>query len=478
MSGGVVATSQPLAARAGAQMLREGGSAADAAVAAAAVLAVVEPNSAGPGGDLFALYWSGGRLHGLNASGWAPAGDPLVTVPGAVDGWARLHERFGRLPFAHVLEPAAEIAERGFVVTEVIRGMWREEEALLARDPDSARTFLRDGRAPDGVFDNPDLARTLRLLQAEGPRAFYEGEIARAIVEKLGGAMTPADLAEFESEWVEPISTTYRGHEVHQMPPNTQGFAVLEMLNLLEAYELDPAEQWHLMVEAKKLAYADLERHNADPRFADVPVGRLISKEHAAALRERIDRWRASEVAGANVGGSDTIALVAADAQGDMVSLIYSVYTGFGSGLTVRGFVLHNRGALFSHPPNEAAPRKRPFHTLIPGFVTRDGAPLLAFGTPGGSAQPQTQLALLVNLIDHGMDVQAAIDAPRFVHDQATNVLGLEPELYERVGERLAALGHRVERSGPLGGLQAIRLDDGVYRAGSDRRKDGEVALS
>jgi gamma-glutamyltranspeptidase/glutathione hydrolase len=313
---------------------------------------------------------------------------------------------------------------------------------------------------------------------AEGPRAFYEGEIAQAIVDKLGGAMTPADLAEFESEWVEPISTTYRGHEVHQIPPNAQGFAVLEMLNLLEGYELDPDDQWHLMVEAKKLAYADLERHNADPRFAEVPVERLISKAHAAALRERIDPRRASEAAGARVGGNDTIALVAADGAGDMVSLIYSVYTGFGSGLTVRGFALHDRGVLFSRPPNDPAPRKRPFHTLIPGFVTRDGAPLLAFGTPGGSAQPQTQLALLVNLIDHGMDVQAAIDAPRFVHDQATNAVGLEPELYERVGERLAALGHRVERSDPLGGLQAIRLDDGVYRAGSDRRKDGEVAFS
>lgn len=537
---GIVATSQPLAAQAGLKMLQHGGTAADAAVAGAAALAVVEPNSTGLGADLFAIYYSAsdGKLHGINASGWAPAawtpeyfdgvgfdestglpedGVHSITVPGAIDGWSRLQRRFGRLSFARALGPAVRLAEQGFGVTENIHSQWQDTVPLLRRDPDSVATFLRGGEAPAlySIFRNPEVGRALRLLQQDGPGAFYRGDIGRAIVAKIraiGGAMTMDDLREFRSEWVDPISTNYHGYDVYEMPPNTQGFVELEMLNILETCvpelgydlaQLGPRSPryWHFLVEAKKLAYDDLERYNADPRFAEVPLRRLISKEYAATLCDKIDPAQASTPTMKVSVSSDTIAIMAGDRWGNMVSLIYSNFASFGSGVTVPGygFVLHNRGSLFSldpDHPNVVAPRKRPFHTLVPAFVMKDGKPVLAFGTPGGSGQPQSHLSALINVIDLGMNVQAASDAARFEHDQESNQLDIESNLYELVGRQLAAMGHTVRsvNGDGMGGLQLVQFTpapgarapkgnsikgdppvNGVYRAGSDMRKDGQA---
>jgi gamma-glutamyltranspeptidase/glutathione hydrolase len=531
---GMVATSQSLATQAGLEILREGGNAADAAVAAAAELALMEPESTHLGADMFALYYDAEdrRVHGLNASGWAPrawtpeyfaakgyddelpyTGADSITVPGAVDGWDRLLRRFGTMRFKQVLAPAIRDAEQGFGITERINSDWRGGVDLLRRDPDSAETFLVDGEAPPlySIWRNPDLADTYRVLQRKGRDAFYEGEIARAIVDKVraaGGAMTLADLRDFESEWVDPISTTYKGFEVLQTPPNSQGFAVLEMLNILEQcvpeLGLDLAtlgprspQFWHLLIEAKKLAFTDLDRYNADPRFADVPVDRLISKEYARTLCERIDPERASTPSvGVDYEGG-TVYVAAADRWGNMVSFIYSIYDVFGSGLTVpgHGFVLHNRGALFSldpESPNVVAPRKRPFHTIIPGFVLKDGKPVMAFGNMGGSVQVQAQVTELVNMIDLGMNVQAAGDAARFRHDQGPNRVQLESKLFDLVGPQLTEMGHSLRRANGsvMGGYQAIHFTPdpeartsggdrpvrGVYRGGSDLRKDGQVA--
>jgi gamma-glutamyltranspeptidase/glutathione hydrolase len=518
---GMVATSQALASQAGLRILQQGGNAADAAVATAAELALVEPESTHLGADMFALYYSARdrKLYGLNASGWAPEawtreyftgrgleemptrGPDTVSVPGAVDGWHRLLQRFGTMSFREVLEPAVRDAEQGFAITERVHSDWRDTVSKLRQDPDSAETFLVDGEAPElySVFRNPDLARTLRTLQRRGRDAFYEGDIARAIVRKLrdlGGSMTYDDLRDFRSEWVKPISTNYHGYDVFQIPPNTQGFATLEILNILETCvprlgfdlaALGPRSPqfWHLLVEAKKLAYVDLEAYNGDPRFTDVEreLERLLSKDYAASLCERIDPDRASTpTVTADIEGG-TVYLAAADRWGNMVSFIYSIYNSFGSGITVpgHGFVLHDRAALFSldpDSPNVVAPRKRPFHTIIPAFVMKDGEPVLAFGSMGGSVQPQAQVSELVNMIDLGMNVQAAGDAARFRHDQEPNVLRLESQLYDLVGEPLAAMGHVVRRTdgGLVGGYQAIHHEDGVYRAGSDLRKDGAAA--
>ena len=537
---GIVATSQPLAAQAGLKMLQHGGTAADAAVAGAAALAVVEPNSTGLGADLFAIYYSARdrKLHGINASGWAPAawtpeyfkglgfdettGPPedgvhSITVPGAIDGWWRLQRRFGRLSFARALNPALRLAEQGFGMTENIHSQWQDTVPLLRRDPDSAATFLRAGEAPAlySIFKNPEVGSALRLLQQDGPDAFYRGDIGRAIVAKIraiGGAMTMDDLREFRSEWIDPISTNYHGYDVYEMPPNTQGFVELEMLNILETCvpklgydlaQLGPRSPryWHFLVEAKKLAYDDLDRYSADPRFVQVPLDRLISKEYAATLCHKIDPAQASTPTMKVSVSSDTIAIMAGDRWGNMVSLIYSNFEGFGSGVTVPayGFVLHNRGSLFSldpDHPNVVAPRKRPFHTLVPAFVMKDGKPVLAFGTPGGSGQPQSHLSALINVIDHGMNVQAATDAARFEHDQESNLLDIESNLYEVVGPQLATMGHTVKsvNGDGMGGLQLVQFTpapgerapkgnsikgdppvNGVYRAGSDMRKDGEA---
>lgn len=517
---GVVATSQPLGAQAGLQILQRGGNAVDAAIAAAAVMNVVEPGSAGLGGDVFAIVWlaKDHKLIGLNGSGRAAAGATLehlaqrgykdhmpqhgidsVTVPGAVDGWDALLKRAGTMTFKEVLQPAVELAEEGFAVTERIQHDWVDGAEVLAADPDAVKTYLIDGKPPQtySVFRNPDLARAFRVLQAQGRDAFYSGEIAAAILAKsrsLGGTMTPEDLARTRATWESPISTNYHGYDVYELPPNTQGFAVLEMLNIAEVCgeklgvdlrALGPRSPlyWHFLVEAKKLAYADLYAYNADPEFAPAPVSRLISKSYAAGLCKRIDLKKAStpEPKGDPVGG--TVYIAAADRWGNMVSFIYSIYDTFGSGITVPGygFVLNDRAGLFSldpHSPNRIAPGKRPFHTLVPGFVMKNGEPLTAFGLMGGGQQAQGHFQVLTSMIDLGANVQAASDAARFAHGQASNILSLESSLYELVGAPLKEMGHQVmpANGDDMGGYQAISVLGGVYRAASDHRKDGLAA--
>jgi gamma-glutamyltranspeptidase / glutathione hydrolase len=539
---GVVTTSQPLASQAGLQILRQGGNAFDAAVASAAVLNLVEPASAGVGGDLFVIAWVAKEktLIALNASGRAPAGAtpdhlaargfknhmPLhgidsATVPGAVDGWDALLKRAGTMTFKETLEPAAILAEQGFAVTERIRNDWIYGATVLANDPDSVKTYLIDGKPPKiyDVFRNPDLAHTFRLLQAQGRDVFYKGEIGQAIIAKsraLGGTLTPDDLANTRATWETPLSTNYHGYDIFEMPPSTQGFAALEMMNILEVCApklkqnlaaLGPRSPayWHFLVEAKKLAYTDLYAFNADPAFASVPISRLISKSYAAELCGRIDMKRAGtpQSKGDPVGG--TVYLAVADRWGNMVSFIYSIYDSFGSGITVPGygFVMNDRGALFSldrNSPNLIAPRKRPFHTLLPGFLMKDGQPVMAFGLMGGGQQAQGHAQVLIDMIDLGANPQAASDAARFTHAQASNTLSLESNLFNLVGARLQAMGHKVESANgeDMGGFQAIWFQPsaadsaasagaitttgaseqpiaGVYRAASDHRKDGEA---
>lgn len=439
-----------------------------------------------------------------------------VTVPGAVDGWDVLLKRAGTMTFRETLAPAAALAEEGFGITERIHNDWIYGATVLADDPESVATYLVGGQPPQtyDLFRNPALARTFRLLQGQGRDAFYKGEIAKAIVDKskaLGGTMTMEDLANTRATWETPLSTNYHGYDVYEMPPNTQGFAVLEMLNILEVCApklgtslaaLGPRSPayWHLLVEAKKLAYTDLYAFNADPAFASVPVARLISKAYAAELCTRIDPYKAStpQAKGDPVGG--TVYLTVADRWGNMVSFIYSIYDSFGAGITVPGygFVLNDRGALFSldpKSPNVIAPRKRPFHTLLPGFLMKDGLPVMAFGLMGGSQQAQGHAQVLVDMIDLGANPQAASDAARFTHRQASNELDLESALFDLVGAPLEAMGHHVESANgdDMGGFQAIwflpyrvkgtasgsgpadQSIGGIYRAASDHRKDGEA---
>jgi gamma-glutamyltranspeptidase/glutathione hydrolase len=535
---GVVATSDPLAAEAGVEILRKGGNAIDAAVAAAAVLDVTSQNDTGIGGDLFALVYiaSEKKLYALNSAGWAPAGwtpeffrnqlgvDRMpgsgvnaATVPGAISGYDAMLSRFGTMGFRETFARAAQLADEGWGLAERRHSDLAGAARGLRGDPDSDRTFLVNGEAPPlySVISNPDLASALRLIQEHGRDGFYRGPIADAIVAKVqagGGVMTKADLADFQSEWVDPISVNYHGYDVFELPPPGQGFAALEMLNILEvcapAHGLDLRElgptspdYWHFMVEAKKLAYSDLQAYNADPKFSDVPVDRLLDKAYAATLCDRIDMQHASEpsVRGGLDGG--TIYLTAADRWGNMVSLIHSVFSVYGSRVTVPpyGFVLHNRGSPFSldpSHPNVVAPHKRPFHSIIAGFVMKDGAPLMTFGNMGGSVQPETHAQHMVNVIDHGMNVQMTTDAARFTHSQGSNVLSLEENLYNLVGRALEARGHEVRSvdGGAVGGYQGILFTvdpslpvpppgresverdlpvNGVYRAGSDHRKDG-----
>ena len=537
---GVVTTSDPLAAQAGLDIMRRGGNAIDAAVAAGAVLDVTSQNDTGIGGDLFALVWSARdkKLYALAAAGWAPtgwtpqffterlkvksvpnSGVNAATVPGAIAGYDALLKRFGTRGFQETFEPAARIAEEGWGLAERRHADLRGAVKGLLADSDSRQTFLTGDSSPAlySVIRNPGLAKALRLIQQRGRDAFYRGEIADAIVRKVeanGGVMNHADLAEFEPEWVEPISTNYHGYDVFQLPPPGQGLAALEMLNILEVCvpklgfnlaSLGPADPmyWHLLVEAKKLAYADLLARNADPKFATVPVAELLSKSYAAGLCSRINPNRAAKpgVTGGTDGG--TIYLTTADRWGNMVSLIHSVFSVYGSRATVApyGFVLHNRGSAFSldpRSPNLVAPRKRPFHTIIAGFVMKDGQPLMTFGNMGGSVQPETHAQHMVNLIDLGMNVQMTTDAARFTHNQTGNVLSLEANLFGLVGAALKAKGHEVRsvNGGAVGGYQGIlftrdpnlpspsfdeasiaedRPVNGLYRAGSDHRKDGQA---
>ena len=534
---GMVTTSQPLAAQAGLRILQKGGNAFDAAVATAAVLNVVEPESAGLGGDVFVIAWSAKekKLIALNGSGRAPSGATLarmstkaqdghmplhgidsVTVPGAVDAWDALLKRAGTLSFKEVLEPAAMLASQGFGVSERIQHDWAEGTELLSADPDSAKTYLIHGQAPAryGLFRNPDLAHAFRVLQAKGRAAFYDGEIAQAMLRKssaLGGTLTAQDLHDTHATWEQPLSTNYHGYDVYEFPPNTQGFATLEMLNILEVCapklgvdlrSVGPPspDYWHLLVEAKKLAYADLYAYNGDPGFTSVPVARLISKTYATEQCARINMRKAMtpEPKGDPVGG--TVYLATADRWGNLVSFIYSIYDTFGSGITVPGygFVLNDRGALFSldpKSPNVVAPHKRPFHTLLPGFVMKGGAPLMAFGLMGGSQQAQGHVQVLIDMLDLSANPQAASDAARFSHAQASNTLYLESNLFATVGAPLSARGHQVVAANgeDMGGFQAIevmpypadsappeaRSSDkpfpGVFRGASDHRKDGEA---
>ena len=535
---GMVVTSQPLAAQAGLQVLMRGGNAIDASVAAAAVLNLVEPMMVGMGGDLFAVIYiaKDKKIYVLNASGTAPTGatvarfnalgyrwDPKnwgptsgmpfygilpVTVPGAAWGWEAVLKRFGTLTFKEVLEPAAQYAEHGFPVSERIAHDWQMPNALPLEkcctepDPDSIKTWYVNGRPPRAgqIFKNPDLARTFRLLEAKGADVFYKGEIAAAIVAKsraLGGTMTLEDLANYKGEWVQPAHTKYRGVDILELPPPSQAWAANEMLNILQACvpqwtpgqtlaSLGPTnpKYWHLLVEAKKLAYADLFRFNADPNFVAVPTARLLSESYAASLCGKVNPQRASTPGpAANVAQSgDTIVLSAADGDGNMVSWVNSNFAEFGSGITVPGygFILHNRGALFTldpKSPNVIEPHKRPFNTLSAGFAMQGGAPLMTVTLMGGDMQAQGHAQMLIDILDLGANVQAASDMARFRHSQIANVLSLEAPLYDLVGPQLNAMGHVVKsvNGEDLGGVQSIMVVDGYYRSGSDFRKDGEA---
>jgi gamma-glutamyltranspeptidase/glutathione hydrolase len=506
---GMIATSQPLASAAGLRVLQQGGNAVDAAVAAAAVLCVVEPMMLSPGGDMFAIVWDAKKkeLKALNASGRAPqaasidelkkrgidqmptSGIHTVTVPGAVDGWAKLIERYGTMSLAQVLQFAIEYAERGFPVTDVIAADW--QVGLSHKDhPDFAATFLPNGKppAPGEIFTNKNLAATLRKIAAQGPDVFYRGEIAAKIVKFLneeGGLHTRRDFANQTSNWVDPISVNYRGYTVYEVPPNTQGLAALQMLNILEGYDLKPlghntAEYLHLLTEAKKLAFIDRARHIADPDFYRAPLDRLLSKDYAAELRKRIDLGRiANQSSTGPRGGEDTTYLTVVDKDRNVVSFIQSIFSAFGSGLVAAdtGIVLHNRGAGFSFDPahpNKLEGGKRPFHTIIPAMAFKDGRPWLSFGVMGGDMQAQGHVQVLLNLIDFGMDVQQAGEQPRFRHFDSG--LALESAIGADVRKALEAKGHRLTISpGMFGGYQAIMIDPktGALFGGSDPRKDG-----
>jgi len=523
----MAATSQPLATQAALDIMRAGGSAVDAAIGANAVLGLMEPTGSGIGGDLFALVWDAeaGQLYGLNGSGRSPAAlsleefrrrglehvppyGPLpVTVPGAVDGWFTLHQRFGRLPMREVLAPAIGYARDGFPVSELIAHYWALSVPRLQQWAGFRDTFMPNGRAPrtGEMFRNPALANTYEMLAEGGRDVFYRGEIARridAFMKREGGFLRYDDLAAHHSEWVQPVSTTYRGVRVWELPPNGQGIAVLQLLNILEGYDLEAmgfgsAEYLHHFIEAKKLVFEDRARFYADPDFNRIPIAQLVSKDYAAKRRALIDPRRAArrvEAGNPALEEGDTIYLTTADADGNMVSLIQSNYRGMGSGLSPDGlgFILQDRGELFDLEEgrfNSYAPRKRPFHTIIPAFVTRDGKPWLSFGVMGGATQPQGQAQIIINLLDFGMGLQEAGDAPRVVHTGSSQPTGermdnggnvyLESGIGYRAVRELLGRGHRVGfRRGGFGGYQAIMRDpeSGVYYGASESRKDGQAA--
>jgi gamma-glutamyltranspeptidase/glutathione hydrolase len=517
---GLIATSQPLASAAGLRVLQQGGNAVDAAVTAAAILAVVEPTQTGIGGDLFAIVYDAKtkQIRGLNASGRSPrAATPAefrrrkldeipyrgvlsVSVPGVVDGWNELMTKYGTIGLGRALEPAIGYARDGFGVSEIIASQWVAEEKLLAQDPPAAAVFLPNGRAPrmGEVYKNPRLAATLDEIARNGRDAFYRGTIARAIaadMKRRDGLITEADLAEHRSDWVDPISTNYRGYDVLELPPNTQGLFALEMLNILEGYDLkslghNSAAYLHTLVEAKRIAFADRAAWLAESIPPDV-MKTLLSKEYAAARRKEIDPNRAAQdytplntPRGTGRGDfpiarGDTIYMTVVDRDGNAVSLIQSIFEAFGAGIVAgdTGIALHNRGGLFtldaSHP-NVIAPGKRPLHTLVPAMVMKDGRPWLSFGVMGGDMQPQGHVQVLINLIDFGMNIQEAGEAARFRHSAAG--LAVESAIPPDVRAALEARGHKVISSpGVFGGFQGILMDPktGVLMGGSDVRKDG-----
>ncbi|ADN75709.1 gamma-glutamyltransferase 2 [Ferrimonas balearica DSM 9799] len=523
---GMAATSQPLATQVALDILQSGGNAIDAAIAANAVLGLVEPTGCGIGGDLFAIVWDGETqtLHGLNASGRSPKSltldtfkemglerippyGPLpVSVPGAVDGWFELSERFGKLPMSQLLKPAIDYAERGFIVSDLIAYYLERSAPRLGKYDGFAETFMPDGRMPAAGerFRNPGLAYSYKLLAREGRDAFYRGEIARRIDEYMkaqGGYLSYDDLASHRSEWVDPVSVDYRGVTLWELPPPGQGIAALQILKLLEGYDLaamgrDSAEFVHTFVEAKKLAFADRAKFYADPAFVEVPVAELISTEYAEARRSEIGPTAAKAVEPGNPAllHGDTIYLTTADRYGNMVSLIQSNYRGMGSGMTPPGlgFVLQDRGELFTLTPGEAntyAPGKRPFHTIIPAFATRDGKPWLSFGVMGGATQPQAHAQIIINMVDFGMNLQEAGDAPRILHTGSSQptgevmrdggVVSLESGFSYHTRRELMKRGHVMQENlGGYGGYQAIEFNPATnsYIGASESRKDGQAA--
>ena len=558
---GMVAASQPLAAQVGLDILKKGGNAIDAAVATAATLTLMEPMNVGPAGDLFAIVYVAkeNKLYALNASGMAPTGQTVarmnaagyaasektrgpgsgmpsggiltVTVPGAVWGWDEVLHRFGTMTFKETLQPAIDYAEQGFPVSERIAHDWRLPPGLTPSpgdvrgccteiDPDAAATWYIDGKPPEPgqIFRNLGLAKTYRILQQKGRAGFYTSEVAQAIVAKskaLGGTMTMEDLAGYAGEWVTPAATVYHGYDISTLPPPAQTWATGELLNILEVCvpswtngqslaALGPAnaKYWHLVVEAKKLAFQDLYRYNGDPNFVEVPLDRLLSKEYARSLCGRVDPNHAAQLPKSSADGTgDTIVLSTADRWGNMVAWVNSLYSSFGSGIVVPGYgiTLHNRGGLFTldaASPNAIAPHKRPFNTLSAAFVTQNAQPSpmrMTVTLMGGDMQAQGIAQVLLNVLDLGANVQAATDMARFRHNQMPNVLGLESALFRLVGGPLKAMGHQVESidGDTVGGYQSIlftpgpnapagrggALDPitGFYRGGSDHRKDGQA---
>jgi gamma-glutamyltranspeptidase/glutathione hydrolase len=524
---GMAATSQPLATQIALDILKAGGSAADAAIAANAALGLMEPTGCGIGGDFFAIVWDASKqeLTGLNASGRSPKSldlqyfkdqgldsipprGPLpVSVPGTVDGWFELHAKYGRLPMDEVLAPAITYASNGFPVSEYIAYGWALNAENLKEFPGFADTFMPDGKSPakGQLFKNPRLANTYQTIANEGRDAFYKGEIAKKIdsyMTEHGGFLRYEDLAAHRSEWVTPVSTNYRGYDIYELPPNGQGIAALQLLNILEGFDIKSmgfgsAEYVHTFVEAKKIAFEDRAKFYADTDFVDVPVDTLISKEYAAERRKLIDSSKAamSYAAGdALLEAGDTIYLAVADKDGNMVSLIQSNYRGMGSGMTPGdlGFVLQDRGELFSLTEGHAnvfEPGKRPFHTIIPSFIMKDGKPWISFGLMGGAMQPQGHAQIVINMIDFGMGLQAAGDAARIRHSGSSQPTGsqmtsggvvhLETTFSEATRDALEKMGHTLgESDGGFGGYQAIMWDEdqGVYYGASESRKDGHAA--
>ncbi|MGS2721433.1 gamma-glutamyltransferase [Paraglaciecola aestuariivivens] len=520
----MVATSQPLATQVGLEVLRQGGNAIDAAIAANAMLGLVEPTGSGIGGDLFAIVWDAKtqKLYGLNASGRSPqsltlehfklqgldkipAYGPLpVSVPGAVDGWFELHNKFGRLPMRDILTPSIEYAKNGFPVSELIAYYLKLSQAKFEQYPGFKETYMPNGKVPTKgqLFRNPDLAVTYEKIATGGRDVFYKGDIARAIaayMQEQGGFLTYEDLASHTSDWVTPVSTNYKGYDVWELPPNGQGIAALQILNILEQFDVEDMgfgslDYIHTFVEAKKLAFEDRAKYYADPDFNQIPVEWLISKQYAQQRAKLIKPNLAAKRVDAGINHGDTIYLTTADKEGNMVSLIQSNYRGMGSGMTPTGlgFMLQDRGELFSLQAghfNQYAPNKRPFHTIIPAFITRDGKPWVSFGVMGGGTQPQMHAQIVVNLIDFGMGLQEAGDAPRMLHSGSSQPTGeimsdggfvsLETGYSPLVRRELIKKGHVIQDVlGSFGGYQAIMRDlkTGVYYGASESRKDGQAA--
>jgi gamma-glutamyltranspeptidase/glutathione hydrolase len=512
---GIVATSEVIASQAGARILEQGGSAIDAAIGANAVLQVTEPNSNGLGGDLFAIYWESktGKLYGLNASGWAPKsltidhlsfkgiktmpqeGIDSVTVPGVVDGWTKLHDRWGKLLWRDLFQPAIFYADHGYPVSEIIHAWWAGDSDGLRTNPESTRVFLPRGKAPETgeLFRNPDVAHALTLVANQGEAALYKGEIAQAILKtsaELGGTIAADDLASYSAEWVEPISTTYRGWTVYELPPNGDGIAALEMLNIMEQFPPVPAgshspAELHTRIEAMKLAYADVKNYIGDPRFSKIPVHELLSKHFAAKRAALIDPTHANcTVAPAALGSSDTTYFSVVDREGNILSIIQSNYSNFGSNVTVQGmgFALQNRGGLFSldrQSPNALDGRKRPFHTIIPAFMQK-GDEHIGFGIMGGLNQPLAHAQFVSNLVDYHMNIQAAIEEPRFTdRQQLACKIVIESRVTPETVDALTKIGHVLEVHGAytaaMGRGQAVLHNSrtGINFGASDPRTDG-----